>query len=444
MSYTLIERKELTEAASSISFENIPQFYSDLYILVSSRSNGAFTSSELDINLNGSSSDFSGRYLYGSGSGVGSTTDTTMIGSSSAANNTANTFGNASIYIPNYTSSTAKSISGDGVGESNATTAYASIHAALWNQTAPITSITFKMDSGARNFVAGSSVSLYGINRQQAIGAPKALGGAISFANGHWYHAFTGSGTFAPQQNLDAEILLVAGGGSGAAGVGGAGGAGGVLGFASQQITGARTITIGAGGAITTVAGTAGSNGTDTTFSGLTSAIGGGGGGGYLTPRDGKAGGSGGGGVFSPPATVGGAGTSGQGFAGGAGGNAQSGAGGGAGGVGANGVNTSGTLGAAGGAATDTVTNLGSIISWLSATSTGVSGKIAGGGSSAGDAGPGAVQGGGGLGAAIFGVPYPNASPATANTGGGGGGGSQGTSGGGAGGSGIVIIRYKA
>jgi hypothetical protein len=148
---------------SEIIFDEIPQTFTDLYLVVSSRSDGAFTSSELDINFNESSSNFSGRYLVGSGSSASSTTDTTMVASSSGANNTANTFGNAAIYIPNYTSSSAKSISGDGVGESNATAAYMSIHAVLWDVTDPITRIDLKLDSGARDFVQYSSATLYGI-----------------------------------------------------------------------------------------------------------------------------------------------------------------------------------------------------------------------------------------------------------------------------------------
>jgi hypothetical protein len=266
-------------------------------------------------------------------------------------------------------------------------------------------------------------------------------GGTLFSDATYFYRKFTASGDLTVNGTVLMDILMIAGGGAGAAGVGGAGGAGGVLGFASQSMTGTKTITIGAGGPISTPAGTPGDNGVATTFTGLTSTVGGGGGGGYLGPINGKAGGSGGGGVFTPPATTGGAGTSGQGFAGGAGGNAQGAGGGGAGGVGANGSNGS-ALGAAGGVATDNVTNLGSIVSWLTATSSGVSSKIAGGGSSAGDLGPGAVQGGGGLGAAVFGVPYPNASSGTINTGGGGGGGGQGTSNGGGGGSGLVIVRY--
>jgi hypothetical protein len=162
----LIESKTLASAAASIEFTSIPQDGTDLVVLVSSRSDGAFTSSEIDIAFNGSSSNFTARYLYGAGSGSGATaTDTTLVGVSSAASNTSNTFGNATIYIANYTGSTNKSISTDSVGESNATTAYMAIAATLWSQTAAITSLTLRLDSGARNFVAGSTASLYKITK---------------------------------------------------------------------------------------------------------------------------------------------------------------------------------------------------------------------------------------------------------------------------------------
>ena len=160
-----IQTVDLASTQASISFNSIPQDYTDLVLLVSSRSDGAFTSSEIDIALNGSSSDFTGRYLYGSGSAAGVATDTTLVGVSSAASNTADTFGNATIYIANYTGSTNKSISTDSVGESNATTAYMAIAATLWSQTAAITSLTLQLDNGVRNFVAGSTASLYKITK---------------------------------------------------------------------------------------------------------------------------------------------------------------------------------------------------------------------------------------------------------------------------------------
>jgi hypothetical protein len=79
------------------------------------------------------------------------------------SNDTANTFSNSEIYIPSYTISQNKPISGFFVTENNSTAAdAASINTAaqLWRNTAAITSITFTAGS---NFVSGSSFYLYGI-----------------------------------------------------------------------------------------------------------------------------------------------------------------------------------------------------------------------------------------------------------------------------------------
>jgi len=140
------------------------------------------------------------------------------------------------------------------------------------------------------------------------------------------------------------EYLLVAGGGGGATDgdVGGAGGGGGVLTGTVAVTAQTYSVVVGAGGARGTGpdetgvgGGSNGSNGGNSTFAGLT-AVGGGGGG--TRGNNGLSGGSGGGG--GDASNLGGAGTSGQGFAGG---NAP--------GMNSNGGRDSGGGGGAGGAA---------------------------------------------------------------------------------------------
>ena len=84
-----------------------------------------------------------------------------MLGTGSTA--TSNTFGNSELYIPNYAGSTNKSSSADAVAESNTTTVFAYLNAALWSSTAAITSITLTPDAGGANFVQYSTATLYGI-----------------------------------------------------------------------------------------------------------------------------------------------------------------------------------------------------------------------------------------------------------------------------------------
>jgi len=164
----LIESKTLGTAAASIEFTSIPQDGTDLYLAMSCRVDGGGYYSNGAIRFNGNTgSNYTSRLLYGLGSSVGSeatTTDRLVYVYSTGVLATSNTFGNVGIYIPNYTSSAAKSVSIDNVSESNHTESIQAVTAGLWNQTAAITSITFLPQSGA-NFLAGSIISLYKITK---------------------------------------------------------------------------------------------------------------------------------------------------------------------------------------------------------------------------------------------------------------------------------------
>ena len=452
--YVLLERIELNASAASVTFANIPQTgYTDLKIVGSTRSSNSNNYGDVFFTFNGLTTNRSARYIEGSGSAVSSATQTTMGAGSGQGNSaTANTFGSWELYIPNYTSSNFKSSSADGVGENNATQAYASLYANLWSSTAAITSVTV-LPLSTFSFVQYSTFSLYGL---AALGttpviAPKASGGNVIATDGtYWYHAFRTSGTFTPAQGLSCEVMVAAGGGGGGSGGGGSndgagGGAGGFRVLTSQSlISQGYTVTVGGGG--TSGSGARGGVGTNSSFagSGFTTITSSGGGGGATTLNSaGLAGGSGGGAA----GTGGGTGTVGtgnagsyspvEGFAGGLG--ASDGAtydnAGGGGGATAVGVAANSVGGGAGGAGSSAYS------SWASATATGVSSAYAGGGGGAGFSAKTAGAGGTGGGGAGSNGNGNNATAGTVNSaGGGGGGGINGI--GGLGGSGIVIIRY--
>lgn len=438
--YILLERIELNNTASSVTFSNIPQTgYTDLKLVYSGRTDrsGAITS-DIYLQFNGiTTATYSFKRIYGTGTGSPASDGLTnnaqggFAGAADGASGTANTFSNAEVYIPNYVGGSAKAWSVDAVTEHNGTGVLTTLQAGLWSGTSAITSITVK-DYNAANWVAGSTFSLYGV---AALGttpavAPKADGGNVIATDGtYWYHAFLSNGTFTPQTNLTADVLVVAGGGGGGTstaynGAGG-GGAGGVLAFSSQFLASstACTVTIGAGGATN-------ANGVNSQFAALTASVGGGKGG-SGNAVSGSTGGSGGGAGSN---ASGGAGTSGQGYAGASCAYNSAGGGGGGSGAAASAVTAAGQ-GGNGGAGLNTWS------SWLSATALGVSGYIAGGGGGGSYTGYGTATGsaGGGNG----GVAAVGAN-ATANTGSGGGAGGNDASGyaGGAGGSGIIIIRY--
>jgi hypothetical protein len=161
----LIESKTLATAAASIEFTSIPQTYTDLVVVCSLRNSSAGNQNG-NLTFNSSTSGYSERLLYGNGASVASDNASGSLINYADYNPgtgaTADTFGNSRTYIPNYTGSNAKSVSSDAVSENNGTTAIQYLNAALWNNSAAITSLRFAPSGGA-NFVAGSIISLYGI-----------------------------------------------------------------------------------------------------------------------------------------------------------------------------------------------------------------------------------------------------------------------------------------
>lgn len=287
-----------------------------------------------------------------------------------------------------------------------------------------------------------------------------ATGGTITTpGDGYKYHTFTGGGTFAVTSGSQpaGTVMIVAGGGSGGRATNsaaGGGGAGGLVYVASTPFSptggngsGSYTVSVGAGAAPYSVNPGAtyqfGNQGTPSSFTGLTTAVGGGFGG----NTQGVGPGGSGGGLSAGTPGGGGSGTPGQGNDGGSP-NGQidgnTGAGGGAGGRSPNGAGPQNGFSIGGPGAT-----------YFGSTYAG-----GGGGSTAQPfpsgtsfyplVGQGGV-GGGGEGAVLRTRPNPLGGPVlgrntvsgTANTGGGGGG-AVGLNTSGAGGSGIVIVRYPA
>jgi hypothetical protein len=158
----LIESKTLGTAAAAIEFTSIPQTFTDLVILHSLRSQDA--ESNGNISFNGSTSDFTSRFLRGFISSVDSGTATRYMFSLGYSSLTADSFSNGTIYIPNYTSAAFKSISSDSVMDTNnGQSTQRLLVAGLWSNTAAITSLSLSANTG--NMIAGSTVSLYGITK---------------------------------------------------------------------------------------------------------------------------------------------------------------------------------------------------------------------------------------------------------------------------------------
>jgi hypothetical protein len=152
--------------AANIEFTSIPGTYTDLLIKLSARNvTNTETTGAIYFNNDTTNANYTARRLLGDGSSVDSqTTSNPYFFYISMSTNTASTFGNVEIYIPNYAGSNKKSLSVDTVTENNATAALAVIVAGLWDNTSAITSVKLQpYTAGAGNFAEYSTATLYGI-----------------------------------------------------------------------------------------------------------------------------------------------------------------------------------------------------------------------------------------------------------------------------------------
>jgi hypothetical protein len=161
----LIETKTLSTAAASLEFTSIPQTFTDLVLLASIRNDGTNVAVVSYFNTDTTATNYTALRLNGTGSVVGNGSFANAFFIYSAISSaTANTFSNAKLYIPNYTSSTAKSVGAEAVTENNGTLGEQFMTAGLWSGTDAINRILIQSPV-APNFVAGSTFSLYGITK---------------------------------------------------------------------------------------------------------------------------------------------------------------------------------------------------------------------------------------------------------------------------------------
>ena len=157
--FTLIEAQTLTGSLALVTLGNggtIPQTYTDLKVVVSWR---ASTLDDIYAKFNTLTTNQSGRYISGAGSGTPASGTGTYYGISQVT--TGNVFSSFEMYIPNYTSSNYKSFSVENVAENNATLGYSQSSAGLWSASAAITSLSFYC--GTATIEQYSTFYLYGI-----------------------------------------------------------------------------------------------------------------------------------------------------------------------------------------------------------------------------------------------------------------------------------------
>jgi hypothetical protein len=154
---------------STITFNNIPQTFTDLVLKISFRGTVSLNGVDLYCYTNNVSNDttYSTTYLSGDGSATGSSRATGLtffyFGNGDAASQTSNTFSSHEAYFPNYVGSNFKQIISESVNENNATLSSQGLQASLWRKTTAISALTIFPASG--NIAQYSTFTLYGITR---------------------------------------------------------------------------------------------------------------------------------------------------------------------------------------------------------------------------------------------------------------------------------------
>jgi hypothetical protein len=165
--YELITSYAATGTVSSIDFSSIPSTYTDLVLKLSLRVNAGSGGYQTYIRFNGDTgSNYNWKNALGTGTSALSqnpgASDTGMrITISDSSGDTASTFSNAEIYIPNYAGSAYKAVSADGASENNAAAATLDLASGIWNSTSAINAISI-FASGA-SLVQYSTAYLYGV-----------------------------------------------------------------------------------------------------------------------------------------------------------------------------------------------------------------------------------------------------------------------------------------
>lgn len=150
---------------SSIDFTSIPATFTDLVLHTSIRQSNASNFSTLQLTINSSTSTFTNKILEAdtAGSPSSGTSPARYVGYINASTSTANTFGVATIYLPNYAGSTNKSYSIEYASEINATSDYLGMVAGLWATNSVITAISLVPSTGT--ILQHSTAYLYGVKK---------------------------------------------------------------------------------------------------------------------------------------------------------------------------------------------------------------------------------------------------------------------------------------
>jgi hypothetical protein len=156
--YESIATTTLGSNQTSVTFSSIPSTYTDLIIVASTSLVAVGATNYLVTYNSDTGSNYSGTYLYGSGSATGSGR-VTSTNNMDISYQPTTSIGNFIFQVFNYANTTTNKTSLS--RSNNATSGGAYAYVGLWRSTAAITTISIA--GGTNNIASGSTFSLYGI-----------------------------------------------------------------------------------------------------------------------------------------------------------------------------------------------------------------------------------------------------------------------------------------
>ncbi len=171
--FVLLGTVTATGSETDLTFDNISDSYSNLFVVASFRAASSVNGSGCVLRFNNDTgnnymhTDLQGYRMGGSGarnSSISAPTSYIYHQIAPTSYNTANAFGSCVIDIPSYRASTFKHvIAYGGYMPTNPSVSYSyqTVMAGNWANTAPVTRIDFNFFGNT--FVAGSTASLYGV-----------------------------------------------------------------------------------------------------------------------------------------------------------------------------------------------------------------------------------------------------------------------------------------
>jgi hypothetical protein len=166
--YIQIVSTILSSNQTTVTLSSIPQTYTDLYIVVQTRTSDTGTFGNHDMIVNGGGR--RGRWIVYNNATASAASYTNYGGETAGNALSSGIFGQSNYYIPNYTNAATNKIVSSNIASIGPTAndSWLEAIAGLSLNTAAVTSITFTPGSGTGQYLPGSLFQIYGIIRGTA------------------------------------------------------------------------------------------------------------------------------------------------------------------------------------------------------------------------------------------------------------------------------------